>query len=198
MEGTDSRWIDVGYLVRGDRAEIFRVEQFVAPDGLTSRPPLLIGVEIKSEEGDFTLYVINNHFSSMSGGELVTEPRRVAQAEWNVTIIEELLSERPNISLAIIGDLNSFYESPPVDTLLAADLMHVFDVLPPEERYTYIYQGVSQTLDHILITQPLEDLLLRVEVLHVDADFPPPEPGDGSPERASDHDPVVTTFSLDR
>ncbi|MCH7786316.1 MAG: hypothetical protein IIC22_02295 [Chloroflexi bacterium] len=39
IEGSDGRGIDVGYLVRGDRATIIDVPQFVAPDGLTSRPP---------------------------------------------------------------------------------------------------------------------------------------------------------------
>ena len=80
LDGTDSRGIDVGYLVRGDRAELVRVEQFVAEEGLTSRPPLLIEIEMATDGETLKLYVINNHFSSMSGGELVTEPRRVAQA----------------------------------------------------------------------------------------------------------------------
>ena len=85
LDGTDSRGIDVGYLVRGDRAEIVRVEQFVAEEGLTSRPPLLVEIEVATDGEALKLYVINNHFSSMSGGELVTEPRRVAQAAWAIT-----------------------------------------------------------------------------------------------------------------
>jgi len=197
MEGTDSRGIDVGYLVRSDRAEILSIRQIIPSDGLTSRPPLLIEVKVEIEESEFTLYVINNHFSSMSGGETVTEPRRVAEAELNVTIIEELLFENPDTFLAIVGDLNSFYDSPPIDTLKESGIINAFDFISPTERYTYIYQGVSQTLDHILISQALEQLLLKVEVLHVNADFPPPEPGDDSIVRASDHDPVVATFSLD-
>ena len=44
VESTGSRGIDVGYLVRGDHAEILDVQQHIAPEGLTSRPPLLIKV----------------------------------------------------------------------------------------------------------------------------------------------------------
>lgn len=197
IEGTDSRGIDVGYLVRGDRVEILSTRQIIPSDGLTSRPPLLLELKVQTDESEIMLFVINNHFSSMSGGETVTEPRRVAEAELNVTIIEELLFENPDTFLAIVGDLNSFYDSPPIDTLKESGIINAFDFIPPTERYTYIYQGVSQTLDHILISQALEKLLLKVEVLHVNADFPPPEPGDDSIVRQSDHDPVVATFSID-
>jgi uncharacterized repeat protein (TIGR01451 family) len=197
MEGTDSRGIDVGYLVRGDRTEILSSRQIIPSEGLTSRPPLLLDLNVHAGESEIRLFVINNHFSSMSGGETVTEPRRVAEAELNVSIVEELLIENPDAFLAVIGDLNSFYESPPIDTLRESGILNAFDFLPPSERYTYIYQGVSQTLDHILISQALEQLLLKVEVLHVNSDFPPPEQNDDSQIRESDHDPVVATFSID-
>ena len=96
----------------------------------------------------------------------------------------------------MIGDLNSYLNSPPIDLLREAGLTHVFEILPEGDRYTYIFEGVSQTLDHILVTQSLWERLDRVGVLHADADYPPMEPGDTSPERKSDHDPVVATFSL--
>jgi hypothetical protein len=96
-----------------------------------------------------------------------------------------------------VGDLNSFYDSLPIDTLREAGLNHVFEIIPEEERYTYIFEGASQTLDHILVTPSLMELIRRTEVLRVNADFAPPEPDDESPRRKSDHDPVVATFSLE-
>lgn len=189
LEGFDSRGIDVGYLVRGD-AEILELTQYDAPEGLTSRPPLLLKVQI----GDVVWFVVNNHFTSMSGGELATEPRRTAQAAWNVEILRQLQADDPQARVAIVGDLNSYYDSPPIDTLRAAGLLHVLEILPPEARYTYIYQGVSQVLDHILITPSLNQLLRRVEILHVNSDFPVPFADDPSAEHKSDHDPVVVTF----
>ena len=196
IEGTDGRGIDNGYLVRGDVAEVVNVEQFIAPEGLTSRPPLVIEVRVKTGAGDVTIFVANNHFTSMSAGIEATEPRRTAQAEWNIEVMESVLAETPQAYYAVIGDLNSFFDSLPIDTLRAAGLAHVFDVLSASERYNYIYQGASQTLDHILVTPSLFDLLLRVEILHVNADFAPPLSGDESPLRKSDHDPIVATFSL--
>ncbi len=196
IEGTDGRGIDVGYLVRGDRAEVIDTEQFPAPGGITSRPPLLIKVQITTDHGPATVYVINNHFTSMSGNPLATEPRRISQAAWNVTILESILAEDPDAYVAILGDLNSFYISRPIDTLRDAGLQHVFEVISADTAYTYIYQGQSQVLDHILVTPSLMGLIQRVEVLHADSDYPPPPADDTSPMRKSDHDPVVATFSL--
>lgn len=194
IEGTDDRGIDVGYLIRGDRAQVLETEQYVAPEGLTSRPPLLVKVQLSGEEGGLELYVINNHFTSMSGGEKATEPRRNAQAAWNVNIVEEIQEENPQAYIAVIGDLNSYYHSPPIETLREAGLRHVMSTLPDQERYNYIYEGRSQLLDHILVTPSLMECLVRVDVLHTNADFPLPLPGDESPMHKSDHDLVIATF----
>ncbi|MGC9468949.1 MAG: lamin tail domain-containing protein [Anaerolineae bacterium] len=196
LEGFDSRGIDVGYLVRGDRATVVGVSQHDAPEGLTSRPPLMMTVMVHLESGDQTVYLINNHFTSMSGGELATEPRRVAQAAWNALLAEELLSEDPSAYVVVMGDLNSFYDSPPVDVLREVGLRHVYDQVALPHPYTYVYQGESETLDHILVSSELYDNLTSVEALHLNADFPPPMPGDPSPQRSSDHDPLVAVFTF--
>lgn len=196
IEGTDSRGIDNGYLVRGDIAKVIDVQQYVAPEGLTSRPPLQIEVEINIDLD--SVYVLNNHFTSLSGGEGATEPRRVVQAAWNATILEGILEKEPNALVAVIGDLNSYYESAPIDTLRAAGLIHVFEIDPEADWYSYIYQGLSQNLDHILVTPGLYDLVQRVDVLHLNADFAPPAADDESPIRKSDHDPIIATFSLSK
>ncbi|MCJ7715719.1 MAG: endonuclease/exonuclease/phosphatase family protein [Anaerolineales bacterium] len=195
IEGTDSRGIDVGYLVRGDRASIIDQVQYPAPGNITSRPPLLIEIEL-SEGSSTRLTILNNHFTSMSGGEKATEPRRNAQAAWNAEIAQELLDENPDSYLAVMGDLNSYYQSLPLLTLEAGGLINVFDVLEPEQRYTYVYEGSSQVLDHILVNDSLYDLLVRVDVLHFNADYPLPLSTDGSYVHKSDHDPLVTTFFI--
>jgi predicted extracellular nuclease len=194
IEGFDSRGIDVGYLIRGD-AEVLDVQQYDAPEGLTSRPPLLVKVKLEVGGQEETIYVINNHFTSMAAGVEITEPRRNAQAQWNVHILQEIiLKEDPDARVAIVGDLNSFFDSQPIQTLRDAGLDHVLDIVRPDQRYNYIYQGESQVLDHILVTRNLFEILDGVHLLHVNADFPPPRPDDASAERKSDHDPVIAIF----
>lgn len=153
-------------------------------------------VEVDTENGPATVFVLNNHFTSMSAGVEATEPRRNAQATWNVKVLEQVLRDHPDAYVAVIGDLNSFYDSRPINTLREAELNHVFEIIPEDAHYSYIYQGLSQTLDHILVTPALFELLTRTEVLHVNADFGPPDPGDPSPTSTSDHDPVVAVFEI--
>ncbi len=208
IEGHDSRGIDVGYLIRGDRAKVLDVQQRDAPEGITSRPPLIVKIEVTTDNGPATVYVINNHFTSMSGGEASTESVRTAQAAWNVTLVAEILADDPEAYIAVVGDLNSYFLARPIQTLREGGLVHVFDacpggvgadpsVCPSNERpYTYIYQGQAQVLDHILVTPSLMEKVVRVDVLHINADYPLPYPDDTSPAHKSDHDPVVVTFGV--
>jgi uncharacterized repeat protein (TIGR01451 family) len=195
IEGTDSRGIDVGYLVRGDQATIISVEQRSAPDDLFSRPPLVLHVEIRTPNAITQLFLINNHFLSMSGGVEATEPRRIAQTAWNLALAQEIVSEFPGALIAIVGDLNSYYTSAPINAFRSSGMFPVMDNLPPEERYSYIFEGESQVLDYIIVTPELMSLLLRVEVLRMNADFPPQASDDITPLGESDHDPVIAVFA---
>ena len=132
----------------------------------------------------------------MSAGEKPTEPRRKAQAAWNVHLVEQILVRDPEAQVVVLGDLNSFYDSPPLDVLRQGGLRHVYKFIEPERPYSYIFQGVSETLDHILLTPGLYERLARVEALHINADFPPPLPDDPSPEHMSDHDPIMVVLAF--
>lgn len=191
-EGTDQRGIDVGYLVRSNRVEVVEVRQYSENQGVYTRPPLLLRVRAKS--GGAEIALINNHFTSMSGGVEESEPRRVLQAQGNLSIVEELRDADPNAAVAVLGDLNAFYQSAPIDVLRNGGLTHALEKVAPDQRYTYIHEGESQVLDHLLVTGALWQRIVRVEILHINSDFPPPLPGDPSPQGKSDHDPVIVIF----
>ncbi len=203
IEGTDSRGIDVAYLVRGDVATLEGISAYPAPEGVTSRPPLLITVTMRLAGEQRTVTVLNNHFTSMSGGERATEPRRIAQATWNVNLVNRLLAQNPEAYVVVLGDLNSYYMSPPLDVLREAgaatdsQLRHVYELIAPLIPYTYIYQGEAETLDHILVTPSLYRYLVYVGAVHINADYPLPMPDDTSARRVSDHDPLVAIFSFE-
>jgi predicted extracellular nuclease len=196
IEGTDSRGIDVGYLVRGDQANVLGVGAYPAPEGLTSRPPLLITVTLQAA-GNPIVYLLNNHFTSLSGGEEATEPRRDAQASWNATLVAGLLQDDREALVVVLGDLNSYYDSQPLDSLRESGLRHVYELVDPDLPYTYIYEGECETLDHILVTPTLYGHLVRVDVLHINADYPLAAADDASPRRSSDHDPLIAVFQFE-
>ena len=198
VEGFDSRGIDVGYLVRGDVATVDDFASRPGPNELTSRPPLVLTATVQLASGPQTITVINNHFLSLSAGEEATEPQRTAQAAWNVTLVDELLAANPAAQIVVLGDLNSFYQTLPIDTLQAGGLRHVFELTPAGEPlpYTYIFEGKTQALDHILLTESLWGRVTAVSPLHIDADFPLPDPADLSARHVSDHDPLLVRLSF--
>ncbi|MBN1231346.1 MAG: endonuclease/exonuclease/phosphatase family protein [Anaerolineales bacterium] len=195
LEGTDSRGIDVGFLVRGD-VEILEVTQYPTLDGLTNRPPLGIFARVGEGDNAREIFILNNHFTSMSEGEEITEPRRLDQAKWNLEVISLLREKYPEVGFVILGDLNSYRDSLPVEYLERNDFFVTWDIVPESERYSYIYQGVAQILDYILVSDDLVDDLSWAKVLHINADSPPPMEGDSSYLGKSDHDPLIISVSI--
>lgn len=195
IEGEDSRGIDVAYLVRGDQATVGQVANFPMPDGSLSRPPLLLELTFNAT-GDH-LFLINNHFTSLSAGEEATEPLRTAQAAWVASVLDGIWAENPEAGFVVLGDLNSFVATPPIETLQAAGLRHAYEFFddPAALPYTYIFEGSTQSLDHILLSDGLFARLAQVTTLPIDADYPLADPADSSPLRVSDHDPLLVIIN---
>ncbi len=136
-------------------------------------------------------FVIGNHFNSKGGDKPVhgvdqppsrgSETQRVAQATEVNTFVSGLLAKDRNAKVVVLGDLNDFPFSPAVSALtknkVLTDLMAT---LPADERYSYVYDGNSQTLDHILVSPAIKRP--GYDVVHINAEFA---------DQASDHDPQV-------
>jgi hypothetical protein len=134
------------------------------------------------------LWVINNHWKSKSGDEEANARLRVAQAQAVAARVQAILAVDANAQIVVLGDLNDFYGGAAIATLQAATaLFHPYDWLPPLDRYTYIFNGAAQVLDHLLITPNLVAQTSLVQILHIHADAPSGE----TPLARSDHDPVV-------
>ncbi len=198
IEAEDPRGIDVAFIVRSDRATVDGIENYPAPEGLMTRWPLVISTTVHLSQGDERVYLINNHLSSLASGEKATEPRRTAQAAWSATLADRIRQSDPDGHIIVMGDLNSFINTPPLDVLEEADLQHVYRFFGSEEEwpYTYVFQGATQSLDHILVTEGLFRRLILVDALHIDADFPIMDLEDITARHVSDHDPLVAFFSF--
>ena len=193
IEGGDSRGIDVGFLVRDEFAQVNSVTQHPMPDGSLSRHPLVLQATIAGRE----VAILNAHLTSLSGGEEATEPIRLAQALWLTDLANKFKDEGHEV--IVLGDLNSFWQTPPLDALESAELTHVYEFIPRSEPlpYTYIFEGRTQTLDHILLSDGLFDDLVDVVALHINADYPLALEDDNSAERTSDHDPLLAIFEFE-
>ena len=150
------------------------------------------------------LFVIGNHFNSKSGDNgpfgaiqppnFRSEPTRIAQAEAVSRFVDELLAVDPDALIIVAGDLNDYTFAPPVRTLEGDGRLVnlVPTLLPVDEVYTYIYEGNSQALDHILVSQGLfQGWQPEVDVVHRYCEYL-------YEERWSDHDPVLARFTPPR
>ena len=182
---------------------------------LFSRPPLVADLLVRGPWGEeYPLTVVVNHWRSKRGDESVNVVHRTLQAEHVASIVQARLDTDPDAHVVVLGDLNDFEASKPVETLRhgpkPADgaarepgrvlLWHAFDALPLSERYTYIFNGGSQTLDHLLLTPGLTPDFGGMDIAHINADFPIAQPGgtegvpgDSAVYGSSDHDPLVLT-----
>ena len=130
---------------------------------------------------------------------------RHAQAQAINDFVDEILAVDADAHVVVLGDINDFDFSETVGVLTGelaaldggadADgsgptaptgvqpvLRTLFDRLPLNERYSYVFDGNSQVLDQILVSQSLWSLAPAYDVVHVNAEFA---------EQVSDHDPSV-------
>jgi hypothetical protein len=152
--------------------------------------------------GEFTfngqkLFVIGNHFNSKGGDDplfgrfqppvLSSEIQRTQQAQIVNNFVDSILALDANAKIVVLGDLNDFSFSTPLNTLKGGVLNDLIETLPQSERYTYVFEGNSQDLDHILLSNGLFSGVFAYDVVHVNAEFA---------DQISDHDPQVVRLTL--
>jgi hypothetical protein len=103
--------------------------------------------------------------------------------------VDDLLAADPFANVIVLGDLNDFEFSAPLTALEGAgDLHTLIESLPQGERYSYVFDGNAQTLDHIVVSENLfSHFPFEYDSVHVNAEFF---------DQASDHDPQVARFRL--
>ena len=104
--------------------------------------------------------------------------------------IAGVLANDPDAKIAALGDFNEFEFVSPLEILEGARLANLTETLPEDERYSFIFQGNSQSLDHILASDALADGA-QFDAVHVNAEFA------DTPSRASDHDPLLASFLIE-
>jgi uncharacterized protein len=144
-----------------------------------------------------TVFAIANHFNSKGGDDplfgrfqppnRVTEAQRHQQAQIVNNFVDSILALDANAKVLVLGDLNDFEFSQTLAILEGGVLDNLVLSLRRPERYTYVFEGNSQVLDHILASAKLYRTLTAYDIVHVNAEFA---------DQASDHDPQVARFDL--
>lgn len=146
--------------------------------------------------------------------------KRQKQAEYLAGVIQDMQEGDAERRIVVLGDFNAFdfndglgdsmnvvtgTPTPDEQTavpgdgvdLVNPDLVNLFSQEPADERYSFVFGGNAQSLDHVLANQPL---LLATEGFALDharinADFPEINRNSAtSPSRLADHDPAIAYF----
>jgi hypothetical protein len=161
-----------------------------------SRKPLVVEFVYGGE----SLFVINNHFNSKGGDwplfgenqppEFESEIQRLQQAQVVHDFAAQILSVDPTAKVIVLGDLNDFQFSSPIKLLAEDILTNLVETMPINEQYTYVYDGNSQVLDHILASDAMLARFDSLNIVHINSEF-------DYKSRFSDHEPLVATFTLE-
>jgi uncharacterized repeat protein (TIGR01451 family) len=142
-----------------------------------------------------------------------TRVKRRLGAERLADLVQDLQHE----SLVVLGDMNAFeFNDGYVDVLgtvagnpVPADqvvepsddrwshsLFNLVSTLPAGQRYSYVFDGSAQVLDHVLVNAPMLARVTRFAYARVNSDFPEASSADPTiPDRFSDHDGPVAYFT---
>lgn len=166
-----------------------RINPDAFPD---SRQPLAAEFQFNGQ----TVFAIANHFNSKSGDDplfgrvqppmLNTQPERITQAEAVNEFVDEILALDADANIIVLGDLNDFEFSLPLDRLAGNVLTNTINAVAERDRYTFIFQGNSQVLDHILVSNNLAPGAIA-DIVHVNVD---------TAATVSDREPVVARIAI--
>ena len=160
-----------------------------------SRIPLAAEFTFQGED----VIVLANHFNSKGGDDALYGLRQPAQQGSEVqrhkiaqvvnNFVDDIMDEDPDANVVVTGDMNDFQFSETLDILEGDVLTNKVESLPEDEQYTYVFQGNSQVLDHILVNNALADDT-EIDIVHINAEFSQIE------GQASDHDPVLAKIDF--
>jgi uncharacterized protein len=132
---------------------------------------------------------------------------RHQQADYVRDLVDLLLAENPGANLLVGGDLNDFAFPEPgegqdtvarITTSPTDPLTNIIPLVSADRRYTFIFEGNSQVLDHMLLNEGLHALLRHQDIAHFNTDYPSAFGSNPAVTlRSSDHDPLVGFFCTD-
>ncbi|GAA0439710.1 hypothetical protein Acor_13650 [Acrocarpospora corrugata] len=187
-------------------------------DPIFNRPPLVQAFRRADGKGElFTILV--NHFKSkgctdvdgpatgpdadQGDGQSCYNAKRVKQAQALLTLRDSLNLQ----NVLVVGDINAYGEEDPMHVFENAGLTSLSKKhIAKQDRYSYVFEGLSGELDHVLADKKLNKLVTGATIWHINSDegrfmdynteFNPPYLYAPDAYRSSDHDPLLVGLKL--
>ena len=175
------------------------------PVWAASRKPLAGEFRFRGQ----TVFIVGNHFNSKGGDDPLfgrfqdarrpsevqrrgsTLPSSAGRGQAGVVNawVERLLRADSSAKVIVAGDFNDFDFSETLRVLQRGrenstpiELFNLWGLVPERERYSYVFEGNGQVLDHVLVSAALGVGNPQLDPVHINAEFA---------DQVSDHDPVL-------
>ena len=122
------------------------------------------------------------------GGDTSVVNNRIAQAQYITSYVQGLQQADPAAKVGILGDFNDTDGSQAQNVYMNGGLSDLNQKEDPSSRYTYVFEGNSESLDHTIGTTPFYNDG-TFQTVHVNAEYQ-------DAVRESDHDPSLTLLDL--
>ena len=161
---------------------------------LRSRKPLAISIRAVGRR----ITLVGVHFTSRRGGTPVfgsRQPpivggaeRRIEQSAVVAAWVDGLQAADPEALVVVLGDMNEVSHAPPLERLSGSSprLHDLESRVSPGERYSFIFDGNADLLDHIFVSPALFPHS-QFDVVHLNT---------GLQGAASDHDPLLARIDI--
>lgn len=168
LEGNDISGIDVGFLVSSSLIvkSVKQLGKHVRTGNgrshLFDRPPLHLKAYLKNQSCETEIMslvaVHNRSFKGMKNPNRVKpiKVKRREQARWLGSWASRQQNQFPDEKLIIFGDFNATPQSAEIRQFLASSEHGLFllaNIVPKSVRYSYLYRGKPQAIDHIVVSK---------------------------------------------
>lgn len=161
------------------------------------RKPLVAHLKLK--ESDKDIFVVINHLKSKRADDKIysknqpvkrnSELVRIPEGKYIGDFLQKINKQNPNAIILTMGDMNDFEFSPTLQNVKQDLMVSAIEMLPENERHTYVFCGNSQVLDNLLVNKKYAKGA-KADIININSEFT------RSQGYFSDHDPVYLQIDV--
>lgn len=207
----DERGVDVAFLYNPYTFRLIEHHPIRVPRKKQQRPTRdILYAKGMIASGD-TIHLFAVHAPSRSGGEVPTEPYRMAVAQRLMTAVDSIRASIPQAHIIIGGDFNDYSYNNSLQYISSCHMEEVSKDAtginnPKKVRGTYKYKGQWESLDHVFLSPSLIQKVRKCYILDAPWLLQKDSQGGSKPRRTylgpyynggvSDHLPIVLNISF--
>lgn len=148
-------YIESSYFARSRRPLIGEFKIKDSSGKTTEENFFVVACHLSSKRGDYPLY------GSVQPPLLLSEVKRNGQAATINKFVQEILDIDEDAKIVVAGDMNDFAYSNPMQVLTGAvnrnQILYSLteEFMPKNERFSYVYNGNYQQIDHVYVSPSL-------------------------------------------